>query len=157
MWTFVLDKNLQLLPIGIVGELYLGGVGVASGYLNRDELTAARFVDPPPKLKISNQLFWQGHKLYRTGDLVKWRRDKSLDYLGRVDHQVKLRGYRIELGEIEGILVNHPSVIAAAAVVREDLPGQLQLVAYITATEIISEKAVCNYKNIFFSMTHLKL
>jgi amino acid adenylation domain-containing protein len=121
----VLDDALAPLPIGGVGELYIAGVQLARGYLGRPELTAERFVpDPfgPP-----------GARLYRTGDLGRWRHDGALEYLGRVDHQVKLRGYRIELGEIEAALEACPGVREAAVVVRDDGSG-CRLVAFVTAT-----------------------
>ena len=130
----VLDAALQPLPIGVAGELHLGGAGVAQGYWHRPELTAERFV-PDPFVAA------RGAQLYKTGDLARWRADGTLEYLGRLDHQVKLRGYRIELGEIEAALALHPAVRAAAAIVREETPGDPVLVAYLVARGAAPEPA----------------
>ncbi|HEU4560714.1 MAG TPA: amino acid adenylation domain-containing protein, partial [Longimicrobium sp.] len=118
---YVCDCALRLLPVGVPGELYVGGGGVARGYLNRPELTAQRFVDNP---------FGAG-KLYRTGDRVRWLADGTLDYLGRLDEQVKIRGFRIELGEIEAALRQAPGVRDCTVVAREDATGDRRLVAYV--------------------------
>jgi acyl carrier protein len=120
---YVLDKILQPVPIGVRGELYLGGVGVARGYLKRPELTADKFI---PHLYSTIP----GERLYRTGDLVRYLPSGNLEYLGRADEQVKIRGYRIECGEIESALSQHEGVKEAVVVAREDTPGDKRLVAY---------------------------
>ncbi|MBK9992039.1 MAG: amino acid adenylation domain-containing protein, partial [Verrucomicrobia bacterium] len=119
---YILDPHQQPLPIGLPGELLIGGDGLARGYHNRADLTADRFVPHP---------FKAGAKLYRTGDLARYRPDGNIDCLGRLDHQVKIRGFRIELGEIETQLASHPDVQQNVVVAREDTPGDKRLVAYV--------------------------
>lgn len=123
---YVLDENLELLPSGVAGELHIGGDGLARGYFNHSELTAAKF--------IPNPFVSGGAKLYKTGDLVRRKEDGNIEFLGRIDHQVKVRGYRIELGEIESALLEHPAVENAVVVVREDSPGNKRLAAYVVPT-----------------------
>jgi len=118
---YILDEHLQPVPIGVPGELHIGGRGLARGYLDRPELTEEKFIANP---------FGAG-RLYKTGDLARFQPDGTLHYLGRIDFQVKLRGFRIELGEIEEALLAQPTVREAAVLVREDLPGQQRLVAYL--------------------------
>jgi aspartate racemase len=115
---------LQLVPIGVPGELYIGGDGLARGYLNRPELTTARFV-PHPFSDIP------GDRLYKTGDLAHYCPNGTIEHLGRLDFQVKIRGYRIELGEIEAVLNQHPAVRQTVVVARDDMQGDKRLVAYL--------------------------
>ena len=120
---YVLDAHRALVPFGAVGEIYIGGAGVANGYLNRPDLTAERFFGDPFSVV-------PGSRMYRTGDLGRLRADGTLEYLGRADHQIKLRGFRIEPGEIEAALKEQASVRDAVVVAREDRPGDLRLIAY---------------------------
>ena len=123
---YILDRDLQPLPIGVPGELYIGGVGLARGYLKRPQKTAETFIPNP----FSNQ---PGSRLYKTGDLACYLEDGNIKLLGRLDRQVKLRGFRIELGEIEALLAQHADVRESAVIVREDQPGDKRLVAYVVA------------------------
>ena len=128
MRMYVLDENLRLLPPGETGELYIGGVGVARGYWNRKELTEERFLLDP----FSDDL---NARMYKTGDLGRYRSDGVLEYQGRIDNQVKVRGYRIELGEIEAALTSWPPAKSCAVLAREDAPGDKQLVGYLVLKE----------------------
>ncbi len=129
---YILDGNLQPLPIGVPGELYIGGAGLARGYLNQPELTARRFIPNP---------FKSGTQLYQTGDIARYLPDGNIEFLGRGDNQVKIRGFRIELGEIEAELSQHPQVDEIALLVREDEPGNQYLVAYIVPREEVLLRA----------------
>jgi aspartate racemase len=126
--VYILDKQLNPAPIGVPGELYIGGDGLARGYLNRPELTAEKFVRHPFSENPEA-------RLYKTGDLARYRPDGNIEFMGRIDHQVKLRGFRIELGEIEAVLSAHPSVQQAVIAVREATLGNPQLVAYVVARD----------------------
>ncbi|MEU5018279.1 non-ribosomal peptide synthetase [Streptomyces angustmyceticus] len=121
---YVMDGHGRPAPVGVPGELWIGGAGVARGYLNRPELTAERFVPHP----FSDD---PDARVYRTGDLVRWLPDGNIEFLGRMDHQLKLRGFRVELGEIDAAVLAHPEVTQAVTVVREDQPGDKRLVSYV--------------------------
>jgi natural product biosynthesis luciferase-like monooxygenase protein len=133
--VYVLDEHRHPVPIGVAGELYIGGAGVTRGYWQREDLTAERFV-PDPFSDIP------GARLYRTGDLVRWQTDGKLDFLGRADHQIKLRGYRIELGEIESLIDAQAGVRQSVVIAREDTPNLVQLAAYMTVDQTVDEKAL---------------
>lgn len=120
---YLLAGDGSLVPVGIAGEIHISGVGLARGYLNRPDLTAEKFVPNP---------FGEpGSRLYKTGDLARYREDGNIEYLGRIDHQVKIRGFRIELGEIEALLLQHPAIKASVVLAREDVAGEKKLVAYV--------------------------
>jgi len=124
--VYILDDLLRLLPIGVAGDLYIGGVGMARGYVRRPDLTAEKFIPDP----FSGE---PGARLYKTGDIARYRPDGNIEFLGRTDHQVKIRGFRIELGEIEGTLEQHPAVLQAIVQPQEVAPGEKRLVAYVVA------------------------
>ena len=126
--TYILNRYMQPVPIGVSGELHLGGVQVARGYLNRPELTAEKFVPDP----FSHE---PGARLYKTGDLCRYLPDGNIEYLGRNDFQVKIRGLRIEIGEIEAVLSQHPAVREAVVLAREDIPSDKRLVAYLVSNQ----------------------
>jgi acyl carrier protein len=130
---YLLDQYGQPVPVGVPGEIYVGGAGVARGYLNRDELTAARFVADP--------IDPTGGRVYRSGDLARWLPSGQLEYLGRIDQQVKIRGFRIELGEIEATVQAHPDVRECTVIVGDERPEDQRLVAYVVpevGTEVSS-------------------
>jgi amino acid adenylation domain-containing protein len=151
--VYVLDKSLQPVPIGVAGELYIGGAGLARGYLNRPELTAEKFIANPFKKNLTPQppslvgkgghdsppLLGEGlgerFRLYKTGDLVRYLPDGNLEFLGRIDHQVKIRGFRIELGEIEAVLAKHPAVEQTVVLAQQDDLNTHRLVAYLTTKQ----------------------
>jgi amino acid adenylation domain-containing protein len=123
---FILDKVLQPVPIGVAGELHIGGDGLARGYLKRPELTAEKFIQHP----VNSD---PGARLYKTGDLVRYLPNGNIEFLGRIDHQIKIRGFRIELGEIETVLRQHPAISDTVVVAREDTPGDKRVVAYFVS------------------------
>ncbi|MEH2067463.1 MAG: amino acid adenylation domain-containing protein [Nostoc sp.] len=143
---YILDEHLQLVPIGIIGELYIGGDGLARGYLNRPELTAEKFIPNPFQRgrgqrageaggKGEEDQSFNSERLYKTGDLARYLPNGNIEFLGRINDQVKIRGFRIELGEIEAVLSQYLAVQEAVVIVREDTPGDKRLVAYIVASQ----------------------
>jgi aspartate racemase len=125
---YILDERLRPVPVGVTGELYIGGAGVARGYLNRPDLTAERFLPDPFSAA-------PGARIYKTGDLARYFANGNIECRGRADHQVKIRGCRIELGEIESLLSQHPDVRESVVIAREEVPGDRILVAYLVAAE----------------------
>jgi amino acid adenylation domain-containing protein len=133
--VYILDRRLQPVPVGVAGELHVGGAGLARGYLNHSELTVERFIPNP----FGNE---PGSRLYKTGDLVRYLSDGNIEFLGRIDNQVKIRGFRIELGEIEVVLGQHPAVREALVVARQDSPGEKRLVGYIVTNGAVEVGAL---------------
>ena len=132
---YILDENGQLVPIGVPGEMHVGGEGLARGYLQRPELTEQRFVPD----HVTGR---EGARLYKTGDLARFLPGHDIEYLGRIDHQVKIRGFRIELGEIESVLLQHPAVRSAVVMAREDEPGVKRLAAYVVTSQPTPEVSI---------------
>lgn len=133
---YILDRNLEPVPVGVIGEIYVAGAGLARGYQNRPELTAERFVANP---------FASGERMYRTGDLGRYWPDGSVEYVGRMDHQVKVRGYRMELGEIESVFLTHPAVKDVVVTARTDAEGNAYLVGYFTGIQGIPKEEIQRY------------
>jgi amino acid adenylation domain-containing protein len=134
--AYVLGPALQLLPVGAVGEICVGGDGLAIGYINQPELTAEKFIDNP---------WMPGQKMYRTGDMGRWLPDGTLSFMGRRDEQVKIRGYRIELGEIEALLQSHPAVESTIVLARPNPDGEKEIVAYVVSPEALTANALAAY------------
>ncbi len=149
---YILDEDLQPVPVGVSGELHIGGVGLARGYLNRPQLTSEKFIRNPffksdeetfrrnvctgYELELNSSIQnYSSERLYKTGDLGRYMSDGNIEFLGRIDHQVKIRGFRIELGEIEAVLAEHPAIKQSLIIAREDVPGDKRLVAYVVANE----------------------
>ncbi|MHC0067443.1 SDR family NAD(P)-dependent oxidoreductase [Nostoc sp. UIC 10890] len=132
---YILDKYGNLLPPGVTGELYVGGDGLAKGYLNLPELTREKFIPNPFVKDRGKSKKAQAERLFRTGDLARWQPDGNIEFVGRIDHQVKVRGFRIELGEIEAVLSTHPQIQQVVVIAIEDIPGSKRLVAYIVSED----------------------
>jgi amino acid adenylation domain-containing protein len=148
--VYLLDRHMQPVPVGVPGELYMGGAGLARGYLKRPDLTAERFVPNPfasteYRVPSTELVPHSGERLYKTGDLAAYLPDGNIQFLGRLDHQVKLRGFRIELGEIEAVLRQHSAVRDAVLMVREDVAGDKRLVAYVVAVQAITSADLRGY------------
>ncbi len=133
---YILDQEKQLTPIGVVGELYIAGEGLASGYLNRPELTAEKFIDNP---------LCPGERIYRTGDMGRWLSDGNIEFFGRIDHQVKIRGFRIECGEIETRLMDYPEIKEAVVLARADQQGNKYLAAYLVSENTLELSDITAY------------
>jgi amino acid adenylation domain-containing protein/non-ribosomal peptide synthase protein (TIGR01720 family) len=133
--TYVLDQHLQLVPVGVTGELYIGGVNLAKGYLNRSDLTEEKFILNPFEKAEGRRQEAEKSRLYKTGDLVRYQADGNIEFIGRIDDQVKIRGFRIEIGEVEAVLSQHPQVQQTEVIVREDQPGNKRLVAYVVTKQ----------------------
>ncbi len=146
---YILDRNGNPVPIGVQGELHIGGEGVVRGYWQRPELTAEKF--------IPDSYSPDGSRLYKTGDLARYRPDGNIEFLGRIDYQVKIRGFRIELGEIEAKLLAHPGVNEAVVLAREDQPGNKQLIAYVVCNASGVVTADVLRENIKASLPHYML
>ena len=138
---YIFDEQMHLLPVGVAGELYIGGTGVARGYINQPELTDQKFIENP---------FRPEEKLYSTGDIARWRPDGNVEFLGRNDHQVKVRGYRIELGEIENLILQHPQMEQTVVICRENMLGENEIICYYVST---SGSSVLNIRE--FLSNHL--
>ena len=133
----IVDRHMQRLPVGVSGELLIGGDGLAAGYRERPDLTAEKFIPDPFSVELDGS--FSQSRLYRTGDLAFWRTDGTVQVVGRIDHQVKLRGFRIELGEIETVLAQYPGMTQVVVQCREDRPGDQRLVAYFTRDDVAGE------------------
>lgn len=138
---YILNEDMNILPVNTTGEIYISGDGLAKGYLNKLELTTEKFVANP---------FSSGERMYRTGDLGRWLPDGNIEFIGRVDHQVKIRGFRIELGEIEVQLLKHPSIKEAAVIAKTDQEGNKYLCAYIAGE---SESTISDLRALLLKRT----